>query len=134
MLLTVKEITEVTGGRLLCGNPETVLKRLCTDTRLIQEGDLFVPVIGARVDAHDMIGQALSAGAAAVLTSRHKEMEDESGKAWIAVEDTVRAMQQIGALCRKRADIPAVGVTGSVGKTTTREMIACALSAGKKSV
>lgn len=132
MRLTVREIAEAAGGKVLCGNPETICLHLCTDSRTVQEGDLFVPVIGARVDSHEMIKAALEAGASAALTSRHKEMKDSSGKAWIAVEDTVKAMQKIGALCRKKSAVPAVGVTGSVGKTTTREMIAAALSAGKR--
>ena len=110
--------------------------------------DLFVPIVGERVDAHRFICQAISAGAETVFTSCHhsekevreaiesqcREHPEWSGQAllstWICVEDTKAALQALGAWCRSQAQIPLVGITGSVGKTTTREMVACALSAG----
>ncbi len=126
--MTVKEIVEATGGRLLCGEEGTPLNRISTDSQTIQGGELFVPLVGERVDAHRFIRQALDAGAAATLTAEHDAMEDIHP--WIRVEDTKKALQAIGSYCRGRLKLPLVGITGSVGKTTTREMIAAALSAG----
>lgn len=126
--ITVKEIIEATGGRLLCGNPETPVEHISIDSRSMKGNDLFVPLIGEKVDAHRFIDQAVQCGAVTVLTSRHRE-KVMSDAAWIYVEDTKQALQDLGAYYRNLLSLPLVGVTGSVGKTTTREMISAALSA-----
>ena len=130
--ITVKEIVEASGGRLLCGRPETPVEHISIDSRTMKGNDLFVPLIGEKVDAHRFIMQAINAGAVAVFTSEHDQMEEEQsgGAAWIRVEDTKKALQSVGAWYRSRLNLPLIGVTGSVGKTTTREMISAALSAG----
>lgn len=126
--MTVKDIVEATGGRLLCGDGNTPLIHISINSQTMEGSDLFVPLVGAKVDAHRFIGQAFENGAAATLTSEHDSMED--GHPWIRVENTKQALQDIGAYYRRRYTLPLVGITGSVGKTTTREMIAVALSAG----
>ncbi|MBQ8638165.1 MAG: UDP-N-acetylmuramoyl-tripeptide--D-alanyl-D-alanine ligase [Lachnospiraceae bacterium] len=131
MKVTVREITEAVNGTLLCGSPDQVIEHISIDSRNSEGNDIFVPIIGAKVDAHRFIANAFEVGCAATLTSEHGEMKDEA-HAWIRVEDTIEALHAIGRLCRSRVALDAIGVTGSVGKTTTREMIACALSAGKK--
>ncbi len=130
--ITVKEIVEASGGRLLCGRPETPVEHISIDSRTMKGNDLFVPLIGEKVDAHRFLLQAINAGAVAVFTSEHDQMEEEQsgGAAWIRVEDTKKALQSVGAWYRSRLNLPLIGVTGSVGKTTTREMISVALSAG----
>lgn len=125
--ITVKESLEATGGRLLCGSPDTPLDHVSIDSRTMKGNDLFVPLVGEKVDAHRFIGQAFDNGAAATFTSEHDVMEDN--RPWIRVSDTKRALQALGAWYRRRLKLPLVGITGSVGKTTTREMVACALSA-----
>ena len=126
--ITVKQILEATGGRLLCGREDQVLRHLSIDSRTMRGDDLFVPLIGEKADAHRFIAGAFAAGAAATLTSEHNEASDE--RPWIRVDDTRQALQAIGAYYRQRLLLPLVGITGSVGKTTTREMVAAALSAG----
>ena len=142
--LTAEETARAVGGRVIFGDEKQVITHISLDSRTAAKGDLFVPIIGERVDAHDFIGQVLKNGAAAVFTSRHQSREEaeramdgqETGMsakaeaAWIAVEDTRRALQALGSFLRSQNPIPLVGVTGSVGKTTTREMTAAALSAG----
>ncbi len=126
----VRDLVEATGGKLLCGNSDASVARIKLDSRQVEPGDLFVPIIGERVDGHKFIPQVLGMGAAAVLTSEHEEVPEESKMAaWIRVADTKAALQDIGRYLRARLSLPLVGVTGSVGKTTTREMIAAALSA-----
>lgn len=127
--ITVRDIVEATRGTLLCGDENTRLGDLCIDSKKVKEGDLFVPIIGERVDAHRFIEQALETGAA-TLTSEHDTVSAE--KPYIRVPDTVRALQDIGAYMRKRIQIPIVAVTGSVGKTTTRNMISTALRSQKQ--
>jgi len=93
--IRVREVLEATDGTLLCGDIESVITDVVTDSRSAKEGTLFVPVIGERVDAHRFIGMAFEAGAGAVLTSKHDEMEDVHP--WIRVEDTKKALQAVGA-------------------------------------
>ncbi len=128
--ITVKDIVELTGGILMCGDENTPVFDICINSKEIKEGDLFVPIIGERVDAHRFVESALEVGAA-TLTSQHNGVV-VAEKPYIRVDDTVEALKRIGAGIRKRYEFPVVAVTGSVGKTTTREMITKALSTGKK--
>lgn len=127
--ISVKQIAEAVGGELLCGDETGLIQHISIDSRKIPEQALFVPLVGEKVDAHRFLKQAIQLGAAAVLTSEHTKAEDTSVP-WIRVKDTKDALQQLGAYYRSLHAIPLVGITGSVGKTTTREMIAFALSAG----
>ena len=126
----VSDIVKATRGELLCGNMDVEISTVSTDSNKIGENCLFVPVIGERVDAHKFIDSAIENGAAAVLTSEHDEMN--RAVPFIRVNNTVMALQEMGKEYGKRMLIPKIGVTGSVGKTTTKEMIACALSSGYK--
>lgn len=127
MEMTVREITAACDGRLLCGDPETVVTSVVTDSRQVVDGTLFVPLKGEKTDAHAFLRAAFASGAAAALTEEHTHMEAEG--AWIAVDSTQLALQNIAAAYRRKFDIPVVGITGSVGKTTTKELVALALSA-----
>lgn len=122
------DIARAAGGKLLRGDKDQIIKNVSIDSRSMNGQDLFVPLIGERTDAHDYIGQAMENGAVAVLTSR--DMEPFGDAAWIKVNDTLQALKDIGTDYRRGLDIRVVGVTGSVGKTTTREMTAAALGAG----
>lgn len=124
--LSVKDIVNITSGKLLCGDENTIVRGICTNSKEIEEGNLFVPIIGEKVDAHLFIESALEIGAA-TLTSMHSGVVI-ADKPYIQVSDTIKAMQDIGAYIRSMYHKPVVAVTGSVGKTTTRDMIATALS------
>ena len=129
--MTAEMIARVTGGRVIRGNPDSLVTDVCTDSRQAGPGRLFVPVIGAKVDGHSFIPMAEQLGAAAVFTSRPEKIteEDDAGKtARIAVKNTVEALQALGGWYRKQYPaLPLIGITGSAGKTTTKEMIAAAL-------
>lgn len=124
--ILVKDVLEATGGILLCGDKDAVITDVVTDSRQAKEGTLFVPIIGERVDAHRFIPSVMQAGAAASFTS-DKDRVSGPG-ACIYVEDTLAALQKLAGWYRRRFDIPVIGVTGSVGKTTTKEMIGAVLS------
>lgn len=111
----------------MCGDESQPVVHIGINSKEVQQGELFVPLVGERVDAHRFIGMAFEAGAGSVLTSEHDRMEDVHP--WIRVEDTKKALQAVGAFYRDRLTLPLIGITGSVGKTTTREMVAAALSA-----
>lgn len=124
--LSVRDIVRITSGKLLCGEPDVVVRGICTNSKEIQEGNLFVPIIGEKVDGHIFIESALEIGAA-TLTSRHFDVVIAE-KPYIQVADTVKAMQDIAVYIRSLYKKPVVAVTGSVGKTTTRQLIASSLS------
>ena len=124
--MTVAEIAKAVGGKLLCGDGNTEVSYVCIDSRDAHEGALFVPIIGERVDAHKFIGQVFEQGAAAVFTSRGEIVDNT--KPHILVEQTEKALGQLAVYYKSRFQIPVVGITGSVGKTSTKEMIAAALS------
>ncbi|MDD4189360.1 MAG: UDP-N-acetylmuramoyl-tripeptide--D-alanyl-D-alanine ligase, partial [Eubacteriales bacterium] len=128
--MSCDEILKATGdillsGRILSGGKNTFISGISTDSRTVKNGDLFVPIRGERFDGHDFIGSAFDNGAAATLSSnRNIDFENHTV---IMVEDTVKAFGKIAAYYRKKFSIPFIAVTGSVGKTATKDMIACVL-------
>lgn len=128
--ITIQEIVNAVNGRLLCGSPDARVTSVSTNSRELAPGALFVPIKGERVDAHQFIPMALEKGAAAVLTQQHEAAAGPG--AWIRVMDTPAALQALAAWYRSRFAIPVVGITGSVGKTSTKEMVAAALSAKRE--
>lgn len=130
--INIQEIAEATGGRIIHaggGNGTacagTIIRGISTDSRKIGDGDLFIPLIGENFDGHDYIAGAFEKGAAAALSQ--KPVQDFPGRTVILVENTLKALQALAAWYRSRFDIPFIGITGSVGKTSTKEMVACAL-------
>lgn len=126
--ITAGEIVKAVDGILLAGNPETVIDNICIDSREAGEGSLFVPIIGEKVDAHKFIAQVLDHGAAGVLMSHGDVVAAD--KVHILVKDTVKALGALSAWYRRKFQMPIVGITGSVGKTSTKEMIGAALETG----
>lgn len=124
-LFTVAEVVAVTGGRLLQGSPETPVSGFAYDSRKVAPGDCFVAMPGERVDGHDYTEKAAAAGAACIIASRPVAAP---GAAVVQVADPLLALGQLGRAQRDRYSLPIVGVTGSVGKTTTRELISAVLS------
>jgi UDP-N-acetylmuramoyl-tripeptide--D-alanyl-D-alanine ligase len=114
------EIATAVEGRLV--GDDIVVEGVCTDSRTASEGRLFVPLVAAR-DGHDYIDAALAAGASAYLTQR----EPRPGTTAIVVADTLHALGAIGRLARARLPERVIGVTGSVGKTTVKDLLAAAL-------
>lgn len=128
--ITISEILKATGGKLICGQIDSVIKGVSTNSKEVEQGSLFVPIIGENFDAHKFIASALDNRASATLCSDASFCNNK--KTWILVDDTKIALQDLAAYYRAKFDIPVIGVTGSVGKTTTKEIIASALSYSKK--
>ena len=124
--MTLKNIAAACGGEY--HGPETALEKeilsITTDSRTVQSGSLFVPIVGTRVDGHDFIPQVIEAGALAVLSE--KSLENASFS-WIKVGSTLQAVKDLAEYYLQQLNIPVVGITGSVGKTSTKEAIACVL-------
>lgn len=127
---TVKEVEQATGARLLApvtGGNRTFLQ-VYTDTRSLQKGGLFVALKGERFDGHDFVLQAVAKGAAGVVVAAREETFAALPVPVFAVPDTLRAYQALARFHRRRFALPVIAVTGSVGKTSTRQMIASVLS------
>lgn len=123
---TVRELAAAVGGAILQDNG-AVVTEVTTDSRRVPENALFIPLVGERFDGHDYIGGALAQGAAGCLTAEMPETL-AAGKCYIKVDDTRLALKALASWYRRRFDIPVVQVTGSAGKTTTKEMIAYVLA------
>lgn len=123
--ITLHDIAKATGGTLLCGDGAQTVCAVCTDTRSITPGSLFVPLAGENFDAHTFIPDALSGGCVASLTAKR---DVQANGALVYVPDTRRALADLAAFYRKQFNIPVVAITGSVGKTTAKELTATVLS------
>ncbi len=128
MRLTLAEIAAATGGRLH-GDGAVVVDGATQDSRDVRPGMLFVPLVAER-DGHDFIADAVAAGAPAYLTAREPAV---SGAAAARVDDTMEALAALGRAARRRLGaVPVVGVTGSVGKTTTKDLLAAVLGRDRR--
>ncbi len=119
MRLTASDIATITAGRL--HGPDVTCDGTSIDTRTIAAGQLFVPIVDAR-DGHDFIGVALAAGCGAYLTER-----EPNGGTAIVVDDTSEALTLLGRAARRRHTGPVIGITGSVGKTSVKDLTLAAI-------
>lgn len=127
-LLSIGEIVKATKGKLLCGNDKLQIHAVSTNSKEVEDGTLFVPIVGERVDAHTFIPSVIEASATAIIISKKIDLSGvKENQAIIEVADTKEALQDLAAYYRDKFDIPVIGITGSVGKTTTKEMISAAL-------
>ena len=122
---TLDFVCRACGGELICRSPETKVLRVSTDSRHVRAGDLFVAIKGDKFDGHDFVPDVISKGATAVLVERARATSGNA--AVIAVEETRKALGQLGARYRSDFKIPVIGIGGSNGKTTTKELIAAVL-------
>lgn len=125
---TLSEICNATQGVLIKQAANMKFNGVATDTRRIRPGDLFIALKGERFDGHDFIIQAIQNGAAGVIMSRTDDLIISDNIAVIKVDDTLKALQRLASFHRQRYNIPIVAVTGSNGKTTTKDMIAAVLA------
>ncbi len=124
-IVTVEEIVQATGGKLLCGRQQA-FSRLSIDSRNIGSGELFIALRGERFDGHDFILDALQHADGALVSI--PPAEPGRNKTIIHVKNTLKALQDIARFRRLKRNIPVVSITGTNGKTTTKELIASILS------
>lgn len=128
---TPEEIARITGGEVtFLGEGTAPVQKICTDSREAEEGSLFVAIPGERVDGHDYMTVAADQGAVCCLASRIPEELREKNVAVVLVPDPIKALCALAAEYRSRSTAKVVAVTGSVGKTTTKEFIAAVAAAG----
>lgn len=130
-MFAVNELLKASKGKLISGRINTAaIPRISIDSRQIKPGEAFIAIKGNNFDGHDFIKQAINKGAGAVVVQGSGFRIQLTGKApFIVVKDTVKALGDIARFQREKFDIPVIAVTGSNGKTTTKEMIAHVLSA-----
>ena len=131
--MKIKDILNVTGGRLLSGRPgyDLDLSTISTDTRTLEKGSFFLPLEGANFDAERFIEEAFKKGAIGTFTRRSGTVRFAASRdnIVIQVKDTLDALQKMARYHRSRLKTPVVAVTGSNGKTSVKEMIAAVLAA-----
>ena len=129
MTLTLRQLLDAwgtpQGGSF---EPDALVRRVCTDSRQLQPGDFFVPLVGERFDGHHFLAQLPEHKVQAAVVSRSWTEPLPSGLLHWRVDDTLLAYQQLALLHRRALAKPLVAVTGSAGKTTTRELIRAALA------
>ena len=131
---TAEEIVEATRGRLLCGDLHQRFSGVCIDSRTISPGDVFIAITGELHDGHSFVPDIVDKGVRGLVISHAKtaEMPVEAWKTTdivcVAVADTTRALGDMAAFNRRRSGISVVAITGSNGKTTTRQMTTAVLT------
>ncbi|MBM7614591.1 UDP-N-acetylmuramoyl-tripeptide--D-alanyl-D-alanine ligase [Alkaliphilus hydrothermalis] len=128
--LSIDWVTSACGGKLIQQGSRNEIFTISTDSRTNQEGALFIPLVGENFDGHRFISQAIEKGAIAVLKAKDFELDFRLESVnIIEVEDTLVALKEISRHYRQLFNIPFVGVTGSTGKTTTKDLISSVLAA-----
>jgi UDP-N-acetylmuramoyl-tripeptide--D-alanyl-D-alanine ligase len=123
----LKFIAAATGGEMMSGDGHLLIRRVCTDSRLVQAGDLFIALPGDRFDGHDFLGEVLRKGAAALLVRHGRAPVSPNSCGIIAVADTRKALGRLAARYRADFGLPVIAVAGSNGKTTTKDLLASVL-------
>lgn len=126
--ISVKEILNITNGKLLIGNEQSICEKFERDSRNVKEDDIYLGIKGENLNGSIYFEQAFEKGAKGAILQdieiTEKQKEKYKNKFIILVEDTIKAMQQIATYKREKYNIPVVAITGSVGKTSTKDMVA----------
>ena len=126
--ITIKDILTCTGGKLITGNEDFICKKFSKDTRTIKEGDIYIGIKGENFDGNVFWKKALDDGAMGVIVQdiefNREELETYKDKAIIEVEDTLEALYKLASYKRDLYNIPVIAITGSVGKTSTKDLVA----------
>ena len=127
MKLTIKKILEITNGKLICGNEEEIIEKFSKDTRTINQGECYVGIKGENFDGNKFYKDAFKLGAKACILDTFGSTDEEMGNI-ILVDDSVKAVGEIASYLIDNIDAKVVAITGSAGKTGTKDMIYAVLS------
>lgn len=126
--ILVKDIVKVTGGELICGDKETICENFCNDSRIATKGDVYLGIKGENFHGSTFYKEALENGATGCIVQDIEISKEDINiyinKFIIKVKDVVKALGQIAEYKRSLYNIPVIGITGSVGKTSTKDIIA----------
>ena len=136
--MKVRDIIKITKSQLIIGNENLECENFSKDTRTIQKGDIYIGIKGEKFDGSQFWKQALDNGAEAVIIENteitSEDIQQYSNKTIIKVENTLEALYEIARYKRSLYDIPVIAVTGSVGKTSTKDIIASVVSTKYKTL
>lgn len=121
--LTLSKIAEITGAELVSSAPDTKVTAFVTDSRVIRPGDAFIALKGKNHDARRFIPEVLEKGAAVVLAEKGFELPAGSRASFLLVEDSLKALQELAKYHRVNSTLKVAAVTGSNGKSTTKQML-----------
>ena len=129
MNFTIAEILQAAQGKLIQGNPNTAITQVSTDSRTIKKGDLFVALVGEKFDGHNFLEGVCQQGAiGAVVSKPVAEFSQLAPPIIVQVNDTLVALGDIANCHRRKFDLPIIAITGSNGKTTTKDITSCVLA------
>jgi UDP-N-acetylmuramoyl-tripeptide--D-alanyl-D-alanine ligase len=126
--LSLGQLAKFAGGSLAAGNPDVTISRISTDSRTLQPGDLFVPLRGDNFDGHKFIEQAVERGSAGAMVEENWKGATPSEFALIRVADTLIGYQTLAASYRQSLSLKVIAITGSNGKTSTKDFVAATLA------
>lgn len=136
--MNIKDILKVADGELIIGDKNLECENFSKDTRTIQQGDIYIGIKGEKFNGSEFWKQALDNGAVAVIIENieisEKEKEKYSSKTIIKVKDTLKALYEIAKYKRSLYNIPVIAITGSVGKTSTKDIVASVVSTKYKTL
>lgn len=131
---SIDQVIKAVGGALISGESQNTICGISTDSRLVEKGNMFIALQGENFDGHDFVQNVVEKGAASVIVSKPSMLDLEKlGKAVsvIKVSDTLQALGDLAHSYRQRFSLPVIGITGSSGKTTTKEMAAAIIGREK---
>lgn len=120
---SITDLTAIIKAQILCGSGDSNFIGVSTDSRTVKAGDCFFSIAGENFDGHDYIGDAFEKGAVCAVLERDVDAEAFAGKCMLKVRDTIEALGLFAREYRRRAGYNVVAITGSVGKTTTRQIV-----------
>lgn len=124
--MNVKEILKITNGKLICGDESAECINFSNDSRKIKKGDTYIALKGEKFDGNDFCKDSIKNGAAVCIVS--KDIEKAEGVSIIKVTDTLKVLHMIATYKRNLYNMPVVAITGSVGKTSTKDLISSVVS------
>src|SRR5256885_685336 len=131
---TAQDVCAASGGTLVSGHMDAVFTSVTIDSRAVAPGALFVPLPGTRADGHAYLPEAVRQGASGFLFAKEMALSLPDGAAGIAVRDPLIALQDLATWQRNRLHALVIGIAGSNGKTTTKELLAQVCAGAKKTV
>ena len=129
MNLTIAEILRATQGKLIQGNPNAAITQISTDSRTLEKGDLFVALVGEKFDGHNFLQRVCQQGAVGAVVSKPiTDLSQLGSPITVQVSDTLVALGDIANCHRRKFELPIVAITGSNGKTTTKDITSAVLA------
>lgn len=119
----VKDVVRVCHAKLLCGYVDLELTQFCIDSRKATNGDVYVGICGETVDGNDFYKEAIRKGATCLILSKEPQNKELGNVTILLVDDTLRCLQELAHYKRSLYDIPVIAITGSVGKTSTKDIV-----------